>query len=164
MSFRDLIDDALAGNGADYCEVRIEETDSTRLTWRGKSLEDIAQTSGRGGNVPGARERRMGFRFLQRPDRTEEARRRRGEPGPRRQRRRQPLRRCGRARRLDRAAAGQGPGRNPARRQERQMDSYNDVIWSVDGIQSSDMIYGTRRGRSTSATPTARTSSKTGCT
>ena len=51
MSFRDLIDDALAGNGADYCEVRIEETDSTRLTWRGKSLEDIAQTSGRGGNV-----------------------------------------------------------------------------------------------------------------
>ena len=51
MSFRDLIDDALAGNGADYCEVRIEETDSTRLTWRGKSLEDIAQTSGRGGNA-----------------------------------------------------------------------------------------------------------------
>ena len=51
MSFRDLIDDALKGNGAEYCEIRIEETDSTRLTWRGKSLEDIAQTSGRGGNV-----------------------------------------------------------------------------------------------------------------
>ena len=46
-----MIDDALSGHGADYCEIRIEETDSTRLTWRGKSLEDIAQTSGRGGNV-----------------------------------------------------------------------------------------------------------------
>ena len=51
MKYRDLIDTALKGHGADYCEVRIEETDNSRLTYRGKSLENIAQTSGLGGNV-----------------------------------------------------------------------------------------------------------------
>ena len=92
MSFRDLIDDALAGNGADYCEVRIEETDSTRLTWRGKSLEDIAQTSGRGGNVRALVNGGWGFVSFNDLCRPEEARRRRSEPGSRGRRRRQPLR------------------------------------------------------------------------
>ncbi|MSQ09087.1 MAG: TldD/PmbA family protein [Dehalococcoidia bacterium] len=51
MSYRDAIHDALQGNGADYCEIRIEETASTRLVYRGKGLEDAVQSSGRGGNV-----------------------------------------------------------------------------------------------------------------
>ena len=34
------------------------------------------------------------------------------------------------------------PAEIPLADKKRQMDSYNDVIWSVDGIQSSDMIYG----------------------
>ena len=142
MSFRDLIDDALAGNGADYCEVRIEETDSTRLTWRGKSLEDIAQTSGRGGNVRALVN--GGWGFVSFNDLT------------------------GLKKRVTdavsqaRAAGGDGnhfadvgahvdsiepllvkdPAEIPLADKKRQMDSYNDVIWSVDGIQSSDMIYG----------------------
>ena len=92
MSFRDLIDDALAGNGADYCEVRIEETDSTRLTWRGKSLEDIAQTSGRGGNVRALVNGGWGFVSFNDLYRPEEAGRRRRQSSPRSRRRRQPLR------------------------------------------------------------------------
>ena len=142
MSFRDLIDDALKGNGADYCEVRIEETDSTRLTWRGKSLEDIAQTSGRGGNVRALVN--GGWGFVSFNDLT------------------------GLKKRVTdavsqaRAAGGDGnhfadvgahvdsiepllvkdPAEIPLADKKRQMDSYNDVIWSVDGIQSSDMIYG----------------------
>ena len=34
------------------------------------------------------------------------------------------------------------PAEIPLADKKRQMDGYNDVIWSVDGIQSSDMIYG----------------------
>ena len=54
MKYRDLIVDAMKGHGADYCEIRIEETDSTRLTYQGNSLDAIAQTSGLGGNVRAA--------------------------------------------------------------------------------------------------------------
>ena len=142
MSFRDLIDDALAGNGADYCEVRIEETDSTRLTWRGKSLEDIAQTSGRGGNVRALVN--GGWGFVSFNDLTGLKKR------------------VADAVSQARAAGGDGnhfadvgahvdsvepvlvkdPAEIPLADKKRQMDSYNDVIWSVDGIQSSDMIYG----------------------
>ena len=142
MSFRDLIDDALAGNGADYCEVRIEETDSTRLTWRGKSLEDIAQTSGRGGNVRALVN--GGWGFVSFNDLTGLKKR------------------VADAVNQARAASGDGnhfaevgayvdsvepvlvkdPAEIPLADKKRQMDSYNDVIWSVDGIQSSDMIYG----------------------
>ena len=142
MSFRDLIDDALAGNGADYCEVRIEETDSTRLTWRGKSLEDIAQTSGRGGNVRALVNGGWGFVCFN--DLTGLKKR------------------VADAVSQARAASGDGnhfaevgahvdsvepllvkdPAEISLGDKKRQMDSYNDVIWSVDGIQSSDMIYG----------------------
>ncbi len=51
MKHRDQIEEALRGHGADYCEARIEETDSTRLTYRGKTLEDINMSSGLGGAV-----------------------------------------------------------------------------------------------------------------
>ncbi len=143
MSFRDLIDDALKGNGADYCEVRIEETDSTRLTWRGKSLEDIAQTSGRGGNVRALVNGGWGFVCFNDLNGLKE--------------------RVTDAVSQARAAGGGGshfaevggahvdavepvlvtdPAEIPLGDKKRQMDSYNDVIWSVDGIQSSDMIYG----------------------
>ena len=142
MSFRDLIDDALKGNGAEYCEIRIEETDSTRLTWRGKALEDIAQTSGRGGNVRALVNGGWGFVCFNDLNGLKD--------------------RVADAVSQARAAGGDGshfaevdahvdsvepvlvkdPAEIPLGDKKRQMDSYNDVIWSVDGIQSSDMIYG----------------------
>ena len=137
-----MIDDALAGHGADYCEIRIEETDSTRLTWRGKSLEDIAQTAGRGGNVRALV--KGGWGFVSFNDLT----------GLRQ--------RVAEAVSQARAASGEGthfaevgahvdsiqpllvkdPAEVPLADKVGQMDAYNDIIWSVDGIQSSDMIYG----------------------
>ena len=137
-----MIDDALAGHGADYCEIRIEETDSTRLTWRGKSLEDIAQTSGRGGNVRALVN--GGWGFVSFNDLTGLKKR------------------VAEAVSQARAAGGEGthfaevgthvdsiepllvkdPAEVPLADKVGQMDNYNDIIWSVDGIQSSDMIYG----------------------
>ena len=137
-----MIDDALAGHGADYCEIRIEETDSTRLTWRGKSLEDIAQTSGRGGNVRALVNGGWGFVSFNDLTGLKE--------------------RVAEAVSQARAASGEGthfaevgthvdsiepllvkdPAEVPLADKVGQMDNYNDIIWSVDGIQSSDMIYG----------------------
>ncbi len=137
-----MIDDALAGHGADYCEIRIEETDSTRLTWRGKSLEDIAQTSGRGGNVRALVNGGWGFVSFNDLNGLQK--------------------RVAEAVSQARAAGGDGthfaevgahvdsiepllvkdPAKVPLADKVSQMDNYNDVIWSVDGIQSSDMIYG----------------------
>ena len=142
VPFRDMIDDALAGHCADYCEIRIEETDSTRLTWRGKSLDDIAQTSGRGGNVRALVN--GGWGFVSFNDLT-------GLKN-----------RVAEAVSQARAASGEGthfaevgahvdsiepllvkdPAEIPLADKVGQMDEYNDIIWSVDGIQSSDMIYG----------------------
>ncbi len=51
MSYRNQIEDAMVGHGADYCEIRIEESDSTRITYRGRALDDINLTSGKGGAV-----------------------------------------------------------------------------------------------------------------
>ncbi|MDO8674008.1 MAG: TldD/PmbA family protein [Dehalococcoidia bacterium] len=48
---RDLITDALKGHGVDYAEIRVEESVGSRITYRGKELEDIGRTSGIGGNV-----------------------------------------------------------------------------------------------------------------
>ena len=51
MSYQAQIEEALAGSTADYSEIRIEESDSTRLTYRGRSLDDVNMTSGKGGAV-----------------------------------------------------------------------------------------------------------------
>ena len=61
MKYRDIIENALQNHGADYCEIRIEETDNTRLTYRGDSLDSIGQTSGLGGNVRAATRGGCGF-------------------------------------------------------------------------------------------------------
>ena len=142
MKYRDLIDTVLKGHGADYCEVRIEETDNSRLTYRGKSLENIAQTSGLGGNVRAALNGGCGFSSFNGLDELE-------------------------AKVTDAVAQAKAVGGSetelgevephvdvvPAHivhdpkdisldEKKRIMDHYNDLVWSVDGINSVDIIYG----------------------
>lgn len=142
MKYRDLIDTALKGHGADYCEVRIEETDNSRLTYRGKSLENIAQMSGLGGNVRAALNGGWGFSSFNGLDELE-------------------------AKVTDAVAQAKAVGGSetelgevephvdvvPAHivhdpkdisldEKKRIMDHYNDLVWSVDGINSADIIYG----------------------
>src|SRR5262249_1331631 len=45
------MEEALRGHNADYVEVRLEESASTRLAYLGGKLEDIGRTSARGGNA-----------------------------------------------------------------------------------------------------------------
>ena len=147
MSYRDLIEDALAGHGADYCEIRIEESDSTRLTYHGRELEDIAQTSGRGGNVRAVVNGGWGFASFNDLSHLKEQV----------------------ASAVEQARLVGGDGTKLAEiepvvdivppeivnaaakvsldEKKRQMDHYNDLIWSVTGILSSDIIYGDNRRR-----------------
>jgi TldD protein len=48
---RDQIAEALKGQEAHYIEIRIEESEATNLRYRGRQLEEVARTSGLGGNV-----------------------------------------------------------------------------------------------------------------
>ena len=48
---RDIIEAALRGHNADYIELRIEENAATRISYRGRELEDLGRTANRGGNV-----------------------------------------------------------------------------------------------------------------
>ncbi|MBI2863525.1 MAG: TldD/PmbA family protein [Chloroflexi bacterium] len=48
---RDLITDALKGHGVDYVEIHVEESEGSRIAYRGKELEDIVRASGVGGSV-----------------------------------------------------------------------------------------------------------------
>lgn len=48
---RNLLKEALASAKADYCEIRIEETHATALSFRGKTLDKLSQNISFGGNV-----------------------------------------------------------------------------------------------------------------
>jgi TldD protein len=49
--FRDELTEALEGNNADYIEARLEESQSSHITYRGRELESIGRTVVIGGNV-----------------------------------------------------------------------------------------------------------------
>ena len=48
---RDQVESALRGHNADYVEVRLDDTSSSRLVYRGRELEEIGRTRSFGGNV-----------------------------------------------------------------------------------------------------------------
>jgi TldD protein len=45
------VESALKGHDADYLEIRIEESQSTRIQYRDRTIEDIGRTTSLGGNV-----------------------------------------------------------------------------------------------------------------
>jgi len=142
LNYRDLIEDALRGHGADYCEARIEETGSTRLVYRGKGLEDAVVNSGRGGNVRACVNGGWGFVSFNSLDGLK--------------------RRVTQAVDQARAAGGSGTQLAPVQPQvklasprivkdprkvalaekKRLMDHYNGLIFAVKGTQSVSSVYG----------------------
>ncbi len=51
MIARDEIEAALGGHNADYVEVRLDDTATNRIVYRGRELEEIGKTRSFGGNV-----------------------------------------------------------------------------------------------------------------
>ena len=146
MSYRAQIEDALAGHGADYCEIRIEESDSTRLTYRGRTLDDINMTSAKGGAVRVCVNGSWGFASF---NELADLKSRVGDA-------------VEQARSLASGNRGEttmlaevephvdivdphivkDPREIPLKEKIRLADHYNDIVWSEPGIVSSDIIYG----------------------
>ena len=58
---RQQIEDALKGHDADFVEIRVEETEATTLSYRGKELEEAGRTANLGGCVRAAYKGGWGF-------------------------------------------------------------------------------------------------------
>src|SRR3990172_7834202 len=48
---RDFLAEAMKGYDAEYIDVRVEERRATRISFRGRDLEEIGENTDRGGNV-----------------------------------------------------------------------------------------------------------------
>ena len=147
MTLRDQMQDAIRGHGADYVEIRLEESDSTRIQYRARELEEIGRTSGRGGSVRAAV--KGGWGFVSFND-TEDLKSRVKLAV-------EQARAVG-SEKTDLAeiepsvaevppALLNDPGTVSLSDKKDQMDHYNDLIWSTAGIQSSTVIYGDNRRR-----------------
>ncbi len=147
MSLRDQVQDALAGHGADFLEIRLEESDSTRIQYRGRELEEIGRNAGGGGCVRAVVKGGWGFvSFNETNDLKAEVERA-----------------VAQARAVGRdqtELAGVEPIQadappvivnDPAKvslaDKKRQLDHYNDLIWSAPRIQSSTITYADNRRR-----------------
>ena len=116
---RDDIEAALKSHNADYVEIRLDDTASNRIVYRGRELEEIGRTRSFGGNVRALVNGGWGFVSFNDPgglkERVAEAVTQARHVGNENER--------PRARRADRrhrpAVPGQGPARGPAGPQER---------------------------------------------
>ena len=61
MELRQQLEEALRGHNADYVEIRVEESHTTQLTYRGRELEEIGRTTNLGGCVRAAYQGGWGF-------------------------------------------------------------------------------------------------------
>ena len=145
--YKSQIEDALCNHGADYCEIRIEENDSTRLTYRGKSLDDINMSSGRGGAVRACVKGSWGFASFNSIEnikaRVKEAVQQAHTLASGKKNNEQTL-----MAEVEPNVAivkphiSNDPRNVTIDEKVRLADHYNNIIWSQTGIVSSDIIYG----------------------
>ena len=133
---------SLRNYSADYLEVRLEEGESSHITYRGRELESIDRSSSSGGNVRAAVKGGWGFvsfnSFEQLPDRIEQAvSQARYVSGDKTQ-----LAEVKQA--IDTAPPPlpHNPVGMPLAEKKALLDEYNDVIWRTTGIQTSSIGYG----------------------
>ncbi len=145
---RNEIEAALRGLDAEYVDLRLEEGDSTRLVYRGRELEDVGRSRGRGGCVRALAQGGWGFvcfnDWSSLQDQVHLAVQ-------------QAHRVPGDGRRLAPAASvvdhvppvlGRDPRAVPLAQKKEILDSYNELIWSTPDIQTSSIGYGDGSRRS----------------
>ncbi len=146
MSYQAQIEDALNGHTADYCEIRLEESDSTRLTYRGRTLDDINMTSVKGGAVRACVNGSWGFASFNDiadlksrvKDATDQARSlasgNKDEPTM--------LAEIEPHVDIVKPVIVKDPREISLQEKINLADHYNDIVWTQSGIVSSDIIYG----------------------
>jgi len=144
---RDQIADALKGQVADYIEIRVEESEATRISYRGRELEDIGRTTSLGGNVRAMVKGGWGFVSFNDlsglRDKVSMA--------------------VSQARLVGKEASqlapvppamevveptwAKDPSTIPLSEKKRLLDEYNDIIWATPKIQTSVIGYGDGKRR-----------------
>ena len=139
---RNLIESVLRNHDADYLEVRIEETESTHIRYRGRELDEIGHSTGEGGCVRAAVGGGWGFVcFNDLNDLQEKA-----------------ALAVRQARLVGREKTrladvepvvetvplvlDSDPRQVPLAEKKRKLDGYVDLLWSEPGIQTSSLGYG----------------------
>ncbi|MFO8009403.1 MAG: TldD/PmbA family protein [Dehalococcoidia bacterium] len=144
---REEIESAIKGHEADYIEVRIEETESTRIQYRDTTIEDIGRTNGIGGCCRAMVRGGWGFVSFNNMD---DLREKVGLA----------VKQAGLAGREESMLAPVEPvvdtvevevkkdptGVSLAQKKE-ILDSYNEIIWSMPRIQTSSIGYSDSRKR-----------------
>ncbi|MFQ5826463.1 MAG: TldD/PmbA family protein [Dehalococcoidia bacterium] len=142
-SLRDRLAQALKGHGADYVEIRLEESQSTFIQYRGKELEDIGTTTSLGGNVRALVRGGWGFVSFNDlddlPDRVGLAARQAALVGKETSRF-APVEPSVQA--VAEEKGRKDPTTLPLASKKRLLDEYNEVIWSTPKIQTSIIAYG----------------------
>ena len=148
---RDELAAAMAGHQADYVEIHIEESESTRMSYRGRDLEEIGRSRASGGNVRAVV--KGGWGFVASDDITdlnskvatavEEARLAGAEES-----RLAPVEPV-----VDSVppVIAKDPRSVPLADKKRLLDEFNDIIWSTPKIQSSYIGYSDGRRKMTFA-------------
>ncbi len=145
FAFRDRVQDALKGHDATYIEIRIDQSGSTSLRYRGKELEEVNRTSGAGGCVRALAGGGWGFVSFNSLAKLNEkvaaavrnARLVGGDPvllAPV-----EPI--------VDtvRRQVKKDPSQVPLHEKKALLDQYVDEIWSVEGISTSTVGYSDSR-------------------
>ncbi len=138
--------EALKGQAADYVEIRLEESRTTRLQYRDREVEEISQTTSFGGNVRALVRGSWGFVSFNRPDNLRE--------------------KVSRAIRQAKLAVREeskfapaepvvdiirkpeaDPTKVPLAHKKELLDEYNELIWSTPKVQTSTISYADRLKR-----------------
>ena len=138
---RDEVESALSGHKADYVEVRLDDTSSNRIVYRGQELEEIGRTRSFGGNARALVDGGWGFVSFNEPtglrervaEAVEQARHVGGEGS--------------RLAALDPVVdtvplhLGKDPRKITLARKKEIMDRYNEIMLSVPGVTSTNIVY-----------------------
>jgi TldD protein len=145
----DAIGRGLAGelkkHRADYIEARLEENQTSHITYRGRGLESVGRSTASGGNVRALVKGGWGFTSFNSlddlPGRVKQAVEQARAAGHG-QSNLAPVKTV-----TDRVASGvsQDPVGLPLADKKRLLDEYNDIIWGTAGIQTSNIGYGDSR-------------------
>jgi len=137
------ISDACSPSEADFLEIRVEETDSTRINFKANHLDNLIQNQGLGGNVRASVKGGWGFVCFNNLDNLKESVKSAVIQAKKASRKNFiPLAEVQPAK--DRIVSFFPKSAAGIKISEKidQLKHYNDLIWSKDGIQSSDLNYG----------------------
>ncbi len=138
---REELEKALKGYNADYIEIRLEESETTRIIYRGKELEDIGRTTGGGGCIRALVKGGWGFVSFNEIKGLREKVRLAVRQARIVGKERSTLAPVEPVVDIVPAHIKKDPTSIPLAVKKETLDEYNEIIWSTPGIQTSNIAY-----------------------